>query len=220
MDTEDRTQGQGSAATPTGNDPATTGTAASAEKAIPQSQVDALMARTRQEARERVLRELGFDKAEDAKARLEAAKALEDANKTEQQKLADRLAAVEKERTDWQAREAKLQAEKAEVLLRSAVIGKAAAAGFADPTDAYRMLDLSQLKATDSGDVDGLDAALKALGEAKPYLLKATPRIAPTNPGAQGQGGESDAQRRQRLFGHEGTPIGSGPGGGLFLPKV
>jgi hypothetical protein len=224
MDTDDKTQGQASATQPTGTDPAgrtdpaQTGTAVGAEKAIPQSQVDALMARTRQEARERALRELGVSDMAEAKARLDAAKALEDANKTEAQRLNDNLAALEKERAEWADREARLQAEKASVLLRTAVIGKAAALGFADPEDAYRMLDLSNLNVGDDGGVAGLDQALKALGDSKPYLLRAAPRIAPTSPGAKQQTGESDEQRRARLYGGGATPIGSGPGGGLHWP--
>lgn len=43
------------------------------------------------------LKELGFEKAEDAKARLDALKKLEDAQKTEAQKTAERIAALEPE---------------------------------------------------------------------------------------------------------------------------
>lgn len=64
-------------------------------KAMTNEQFNARLAREREAGTKELLRSLGFDKPEDAKARIAAAKALEDAQKTEAQKTAERVAALE-----------------------------------------------------------------------------------------------------------------------------
>jgi len=212
-------------ATTQGTTPAATGTApvtngepqGGAEKAIPQSEVNALMARTRQEARERLLKELGFEKPEDLKARLDAARNIEDATKTEQQKTAERLAALEKEKAGLAEQNARLQREHTETLIRAAVVSKAAALGFHDPQDAYRLIDASKLKLTDAGEVEGANEALEAMSKAKPWLVQQTPRLSATNPaGGSPTGGETDAQRRARLTGKGGAFSFGEKGGAVY----
>lgn len=70
--------------------------------------------------------------------------------------------------------------------LRSAVLMAAARAGFQDPEDAFRMIDVSELD-VDGDQVGGVDEALAALRKSKPYLVRGagTPAIPPTNPAGQ-----------------------------------
>jgi len=150
----------------------------------------------------------------------------ENAKKTEMEKLADRIAKQEAQYAELQSQNARLAQERAEALIRSAIVAKSATFGFRDPTDAWRMIDLAALTLQDDGTIDKLDEQLKALGEQKPYLLQAQPeqqqqqslRISPTNPGHGHEQQETDAQRRQRLYGYGGTPIGGTNSGGLVMP--
>ena len=79
-------------------------------------------------------------------------------------------------------------------LLRSRFLLGATKAGVIDPDAAYLLAkslpNFTQLKVDDRGEVSGLDALLKELVEAKPYLLsqKPTPTVgSPTNPTQQTQ---------------------------------
>ena len=51
-----------------------------------------------------------------------------------------------------------------------------------NPTSGLKLLDLSSIKLTDAGDVEGAEALMEAAKKAKPYLFGDTTRT--TNPGA------------------------------------
>ena len=90
-----------------------------------------------------------------------------------------------------------------ERVIRSEVISVAAQLGFADPKDAFALVDRSTFKVKDDGAVEGVEVVLKDLAKAKPYMLKkaGSAGIGATNPsGAQGTR-ETDADRRKRLLG-------------------
>lgn len=162
-----------------------------------------------------------FADYDELKAKATKWQEIEDANKSEQDKLADKLKAFEQQLADAQSQNARLAEEKAQTLLRAEIVAKAAKAGFTDPDDAYRILDRAKVKTTDDG-FEGIDEALKELGEAKPYLLRTTtenavPRLGATNPGHGTARGESDAEKRNRLFGPGQSPFGK-HGGGVVMP--
>jgi len=91
----------------------------------------------------------------------------EKASLTDLQKIQVDFAAF---KAEAEARDAVARVEK----IRHAVIEAARAAGFADPLDAFRLLDLSDVKVEgDAGAVSGFEAGLKKLTEDKPYLLGA-----------------------------------------------
>jgi chromosome segregation ATPase len=122
---------------------------------------------------------------------------------------AERLKAELKE-----AQEARTRAERERqaVFVKSQVISAAAKAGFADPEDAYRMLDT--LEVDDEGRVDGLGDALAGLLKAKPYLAKQNAaNFSPTNPAA-GAGKPSDEQILQEIYGSRRSTLFTG--GGVF----
>lgn len=154
---------------------------------------------------------------------------LKDAGKTDMQKLADRLETIEAERAATakqfedqiaalQGQNTALEQERTDLVLRTEIVAEATRQGFNDPDDAYGLLDLSKLAVKD-GKVDGVEDALKALAKAKSYLLQARGSLGPTHPGRSARDtGETDVQRRARLFGPGETPIGTA-GGGVFRPE-
>lgn len=97
-------------------------------------------------------------------------------------------------------------------IVRAEARALAAAARFRDPADAVAFLDLKSIKVDDSGDpdADAIKAALKTLGESKPYLLAddkpGKPKPDPSQGGGggaqtPGAGGKAEAARR---FGKQG----------------
>lgn len=89
--------------------------------------------------------------------------------------------------TDLQAKFADADKKRRESDLKAAVVAEASKIGIADPMDAYRLADLSNVKHEDDGTITGVAELIKALAESKPYLLKPQgqpmpPRVGATNP--------------------------------------
>lgn len=106
------------------------------------------------------------------------AKEFEDAQKSEQERLNDRLAAAEAQIAATRKRlvEARVQA--------LAASPSEVRAAFTDPEDAVTSLDLSAYIDADSGDVDesAIEADLQALLERKPHWAKTQPPEGPRRP--------------------------------------
>lgn len=66
-------------------------------------------------------------------------------------------------------------------LLRAELKAAALKAGMVD-LDGLKLADLSKVKLTESGDVDGADALMAAMKEAKPWLFGANSTSTPGNP--------------------------------------
>jgi hypothetical protein len=144
---------------------------------------------------------------------------LRHAEEAEAERQRSEMTELDRIKADLEAeRQARAQAEQRQrdQLIRTQVIAAAAKAGFNDPEDAFRMLDVSALEADESGKVDGLDSALQALAKSKPYLVKSSGTISPTNPSG-GPQKASDEQLRKELFGTRRTPLFDG--GGVFQEK-
>jgi hypothetical protein len=110
----------------------------------------------------------------------EAIKATEDAKLPEQERLQRRLADLERqassheqERRDWQVREA--------------VTRSASRLGYADPVDAFALLDRSALEFADDGTPKNTDRLLADLLRAKPYLAGGTRPMGSFDGGVRGQ---------------------------------
>jgi multidrug efflux pump subunit AcrA (membrane-fusion protein) len=84
---------------------------------------------------------------------------------TETERLKQQLA-------DAQAQAQQAQAQARETLIRTAVEMAAARAGFQTPADALALADLSGVSVDDAGQVQGVEAAIKALAKDRAYLLK------------------------------------------------
>lgn len=143
---------------------------------------------------------------------------LRQAEEAEAERKRSEMTELDRIKADLEAeRQARAQAEQRqrEQLIRTQVIAAAARAGFNDPDDAFRMLDVSALEADESGKIDGLDNALQALVKSKPYLVKSSGTISPTNPGG-GTQAITDEQLRKELFGKRRSPMFEG--GGVVYP--
>lgn len=89
-------------------------------------------------------------------------------------------------------------------LIAAEVRALAAAARFHNPTAAARLLDLSDVTVSDSGDVDSaaLKSKLAALAKDEPYLVddgKVRPKVDPSQGGQQGPVGKAEEGRAQAL---------------------
>lgn len=169
------------------------------EKTFTQAELDRIV-------RERLARQKEqYADYDTLKADAEQYRQAQEARKSAEQKLAEQLKAAEQ-------RAAEVERTAQERLLRAEIIAQAAALNFAAPADAYALLDKSSLTPDESGNFNGIGEALKALAEAKPYLLKTrAPQVNPTNPNQGQPPAETPEQRRARIY---------GSGGNLFDPAA
>jgi len=103
-----------------------------------------------------------------------------------------------------------------QALVRAQVTAVAAKLGFNDPSDAWSMIDHETLEVSGDGQIKDVEAALKGLLEAKPYLAKQKGTITPTNPPG-GTPPETDEAKRARLYGKGSASFFDG--GGVILPE-
>lgn len=144
----------------------------SQNKTFTQEQLDAIL--TDRLTRERAK----FADYDDLKS--SAAKWLEvqEAQKSDQQKLQDRLHALETERD-------KALARVQETMIRSAFVAAGAEANLVNPADAYRLADLDAVTIEDDGAVKGVKAIVDKLVEDGRLPIKGKP-IAPSLNGSAG----------------------------------
>jgi len=132
-----------------------------ASPSFTQEDLSAIAAKTREEGRKaeaaRILKELGVEDLEDAKAALKAKQEADDAAKTEAQRLADALAAQ-------QAENAKVKAELIATKVTTALDGalRDAKINPARLTQAVKLADLSGVEVKD-GVVTGLEGVVTQL---------------------------------------------------------
>jgi len=113
---------------------------------------------------ERVISKAGKTAAQRLKELEDAETVRKQADLTETQKATEAKVAAENKAQELQG---ELRIER----IKNAVLAAAAKASFADPLDAYAMIDQATLEIDDAGKVTGVDEAIKALAKAKPYLL-------------------------------------------------
>lgn len=124
-------------------------------------------------------KELGFGTADELKAKLDELKAYEEAEqerKKAEMSEAERLKA-EKEEAAKKAEEASEQAKKAQESANQRIINTeirsiARSLNANDPNDVLALMDKSDVKIDDDGNVTGVEDALKAFKESKPWLFK------------------------------------------------
>jgi hypothetical protein len=144
-----------------------------APKTFTQEQIDKIVKDRLERQRQQFA---GFD---DLKKKAEDWDKLQEEQKSELEKASDRATKAEEER------DRALQTGN-ERLLRGEVKAAAAKAGFIDPDDAFALLDRTDVKIDDDGNVAGIDEALKALAEAKPHLVTDTRAGGSADGGARG----------------------------------
>lgn len=145
-----------------------------AEKTFTQAELDTILKdrlkRANTATTEKLLADLGVGSPDELKTALSELGQLKAAAMSEGEKAA---AELQKLRSDLQAvRAEQLATQQAAQRLKVETAVLLAAIGFNDPQDAVRFTDLDKLEIGEDGKVVGVDEALKALGEQKPYLLK------------------------------------------------
>lgn len=112
--------------------------------------------------------------AKELEAAQQRLKAIEDKDKSDAEKLASRVAELEAQQTTWQT-------ERQELIVNGAIARLAGQLNLVDAEAASKLLDWSQIEYAEDGQPTNLEAALKALITAKPWLVAAngTPGQAP-----------------------------------------
>ncbi len=98
---------------------------------------------------------------------------LKEAQLSESEKLAKRIAEMEQAAADREAAAKVTEMEINERLIRAEVRVVAAGLNFVDPDEAYKLADLADVSLDEDGGVQNVGKALEALAKAKPHLLKA-----------------------------------------------
>lgn len=154
------------------------------EKTLTQAEVDQIvkdrLARERQKAAEK------YADYDDLKARAEKLREYEDAQKSEMDKLTERLAGLEKERDATRAEAEQARQEAQAMLIKSALIAEAGKAGAIRPEDAYLLTDLSTITLGEDGAVIGAEEAVKTLIESGRLPLVGKPKAPSLDSGAGG----------------------------------
>lgn len=175
-----------------------------AQEADPQAQDVAEPVDDKALARAKELRSENASLRRRLKALEDSERQREEADMSEQDKLVRRAQELE-------AQLAERDTQTRRLALESAVALRSNALGIVDAEVAVALIDSHSLEFDESGrpDPESLDQALKRLIKAKPYLKTQPPAASPANPARTEPMGETDAQRRARLF---------GGGGGIFDP--
>lgn len=166
-------------------------------KTFTQDQVNEFLRGRLEEHTASLLKKLGVTSIDEGKSAVTKAKELEDANKTELEKLTTRLSTAEQRATE-------AEQKRRIALIKAAVIAEASKPGkvAGDRLEAaYKLLDSSKLTVKDNDEVEGVADAIVALLEVHPFLkadeTKPAPQpekpkgtVQPTNPA--GTSGEPD----------------------------
>lgn len=168
--------------------------------------------------RERTERQQANREAQTMRARLRELETAEakrqEATLSEQEKLQKQLAELQQQQASWQA-------ERRDLVTRTAVTAEAQRVGIVDPDAAVRLLDASAIEYAEDGTPRNIPALIEALAKAKPYLVQ--PGASPGNPARGGPGDPAarEAELRQLLNGGVANPFdvarAQGRGGGVTI---
>lgn len=117
-----------------------------------------------------------------------------------------------------QERISALEADRQALRVTSAIVSAATAAGIRDPQDAVALIDAAAIKFAEDGTPTNIDALVKALAAAKPYLTTAG-ASSPANAGRGMQPGQSEAELRAMIYGTGSSDVSfsSDRGGGVHF---
>lgn len=141
---------------------------------LTQADVDKVVSAAKRSAKKQgetaILEALGVKNIEDVKTALSEAEAAKQAQMSDLEKVQAELAKANEARiqAEQTAIEAKAYAENQ--LIDAAII--TASQEFNDPNDVLQFIDRSNIERDESGTLVGIEDAVKALSESKPYLLK------------------------------------------------
>jgi hypothetical protein len=145
----------------------------------------------------KLLQDLGVEKPEELKARIEAQRKAEDEKKSELEKLQDAQRKAEEKAAQSEKERDEARTERDGILIRHAIELKAVELGFANARDAYELLlsdeSLAEVEISEAGKVSGFEKALEELAKSGRLPVKASPGAGlgtpprKSSPGAQTQ---------------------------------
>lgn len=127
-------------------------------------------------------------------------KDLQDADDTRKKQALTKEEQLESRAVTAEGRASTSESELRKLRLQTAVEREAVKLKFADPQDAYRLIDLTDLTIEDDGKVTGAAEALKVLVETKPYLVTAK-KV------GDGVGSITEGRSKRNQKGDEKTPL-------------
>ena len=139
---------------------------------------------------------------------------------SETDRLKAEVAEAKQKAAEAIAEQERVKSEAASQSLKTQILLRASALDFANPEDAYALLDLAELKADEPKTID--DALVKLEGRLpKRAQAKQAPKVSPTNPSGATSEGMTDDQLRAEIFGRGmGSPftpeVLKAKGGGVF----
>jgi len=168
----------------------------------------------RDKAREALLKELGVEDFDKAKAALEEAKNLKKAQMTEAERIAAEKSDLEKRLADSESAKQRAEEERKSALLQAEIVSKAAGI-FANPKAIVKLIDLSGVKFED-GQFTGIDEVLTKLAEAEPWTLAPKAgalgtKLGATNPDSKPKA-RTDTDRKADYFGGASSTFFEGGG--------
>lgn len=177
-----------------------------AEAKFTQADIDQIAGKTRKEAataaQAKLLKELGFESADAAKAAFVEADKIRKAQMTDQERLTQEKADAEK-RADDATAAAKLSDQARQQALIESEIVSMASGKFANPKAMVKLVDQSKVKFED-GNIVGVAEELARLETSEPWTLlpkAGSPQsIGRTNPSGTPPG-RTDKDRKQEYFG-------------------
>lgn len=175
-----------------------------AEKTFTQTELDNVVKERLQRERDK------FKDYDDLKGRAAKLAELENAGKSESEKLAARLAAIESQMGIKDQTIQQLQGELTGTKRANLASSVAGQLGAYDPQDANILAAIASIDPAGANAAGEIKAALEELQKSKPYLFKTAgagnpaPGVAAFNPGSSSGAAETDAQRVQRLHRQSG----------------
>ncbi len=140
-----------------------------------QEQVDTIvkdrLARATTKTQADLLAELDIEDVATAKKTLADAKTAQAAQMSELEKAQAEIAEAQEATRKATAEAETIKVAASEALLKAAIISQAGHLN--DSMDAWQFIDRSKIEVQEDGSYKGIDEALKALAETKPYLVKA-----------------------------------------------
>jgi hypothetical protein len=185
------------------------------ERTFTQADLDRIVKERLGKQESSLLKQIGVTTLDEAKTATAKLKAMDEASKTESERLNDQLKAAE-------GRVAKAEDDRRKALVKAAVIAEASKPGrvAGDRLEAaYKLLDTSKITVGEDDTVSGIEDAITALLEENAFLKAEEPKkgrqsLGATNPQGTGNADNLDWMRQSRIGG-VGNAFGDG---GLRFP--
>jgi hypothetical protein len=168
------------------------------KKSYTQAELDVMFGERAKQAKSSttadILKALGVEKIEDAKAILDAKRQADEDQKTELEKAKEAVKAANEKTAATLAEAEKIKAEAAEKLMKAEVEKVAVGAGFRPEAsgDVWLVVDKTKITVDDSGNYKGIKEAVDLVAKEKPFWLLDPKGSPPKGRGTPGGGGSNN----------------------------